>query len=154
MTNAKGGNAKCTVCPQCTVCNPLMGCQYENFGACKNNYGKPGVCYYGVCNTTLKVPRAPLPKCKSYDITKIPVQIVNDINGLDCSTFGSIFKSVCISGKCTPFVDGFDLLGKNVGCALSADGTMCDTNGIFTDGEVCKGGLCTMPVNPQKKCIL
>jgi hypothetical protein len=154
MSNAKGGGSECTVCPQCTVCNPLMGCQYENFGACKNKYGKPGVCYYGVCNTALKVPKTPLPKCKTYDITKKPVQITNSINGLDCTTPGSIFHSVCISGKCTPIVEGFDLLGQNVGCMLAADGTLCDTNGIFTDGEMCINKLCTMPINPQKKCIL
>jgi hypothetical protein len=154
LVNAKGGAAKCTVCPQCTICDPLLGCQYQNFGSCKNNLGKTGICYYGTCNTTLKVPSTPLPKCKTYDITKNPVQIVNNINGLDCTTFGSIFKSACISGVCTPFVDGFDLLGNNAGCMLSANGVMCDTNGVFTDGEVCKNGLCTMPANPQNKCIL
>jgi hypothetical protein len=150
----KGGTAKCTVCPQCTVCNPFMGCQYVNFGGCKNKVGKAGVCYYGNCNTTLKVPKTPLPVCKTYDITQNPVKIVNGINGLDCSTLGSIFGSVCISGRCTPFVDGFDQMGFNTGCLIASNGTICDTNGIFTDGEVCMGGLCTMAINPQNKCIL
>ena len=155
LSNAKGGGAKCSVCPQCMVCNPLLGCQYSNFGICKNTLGKNGYCYYGNCNTNIIVPKVALPLCKTYEIGfNNTLKLVNDINGLDCSTFGSIFKSSCISGICTPFVDGFDLLGNNVGCKLSSNGIMCDTNGVFTDGEVCMNGLCTMPLNPQKKCLI
>jgi hypothetical protein len=34
---------------------------------------------------------------------------------------------------------------RNIGCVGLADGTLCDTNDLFNDGETCVGGICKFP---------
>ena len=143
----RGGGPKCITCPQCMVCDPKAGCQYSNFGSCLTTNKKKGVCYYGNCTTTIKLPKTPLSICKTYEIPSM--QIVNEMNGLGCSLPGALINSFCVNGQCLPFVDAFNVLGQNIGCNFFPDNTMCDSNGVFTDGERCVSGLCTMPYNPQ-----
>jgi hypothetical protein len=147
-----GGGGKCSLCPPCMVCNPLVGCQYSNFVSCVTPTNKKGTCLNGVCDTTIPTPPPSPSPCKTYVLTNTVPTLVNKINGIDCTPFGSLMKYMCYHGVCTPFVDGLDKLGNNVGCKLIKDGTFCDTNGVLTDGETCMKDVCTMPPNAYNLC--
>lgn len=159
---AKGGTPKCTTCPSCMVCDPLIGCTYDNFSQCTNNNWK-GFCVNGFCNTTIgNIPLVKPPACKTYRFTRVMVNgtakiataMVNDINGLSCTKLGAILESVCIKGVCTPYTLGIDRLGQPTGCQGLPDGFLCDTNMVFTDGERCVNQKCVMPDNPQSLCTM
>ena len=70
---AKGGAPKCATCPSCMICDPLIGCTYDNFSPCVtsgvNNI--KGYCLNGNCNTTIgafsNLPKPPI--CKTYKFT-------------------------------------------------------------------------------------
>lgn len=158
---ARGGN-KCILCPSCMVCDPLVGCVYDNFSKCTVNKVK-GYCTNGSCNTTIGVLSITKPAvCKTYKFTNVTVNgvdtlkrtTVDDINGLSCTTPGALLESVCIKGTCTPYTLAIDKLGKPTGCNGMPDGFMCDTNAVLTDGEVCMNQKCVMPENPQLLCRL
>jgi hypothetical protein len=163
---AKGGAPKCATCPSCMICDPLIGCTYDNFSPCVtsgvNNI--KGYCLNGNCNTTIgafsNLPKPPI--CKTYKFTrtvvngtsKLSVNLINNFNGLSCTKPGAILESVCIKGSCTPYVIAIDLLGNPTGCNGLPDGFLCDTNMIFTDGEKCINQKCVMPNEPDTSCLL
>lgn len=159
---AKGGAPKCTSCPNCMTCDPLIGCIYDNFLPCTNNNLK-GFCLNGLCNITIgNIQLTKPPVCKTYSFSRISINgtikiattVVNNINGLSCTKPGAILESVCIKGTCTPYTLGIDLFGNPTGCQGLPNGFMCDTNSVFTDGEYCFNQKCVMPENSQSLCIL
>lgn len=159
---SKGGAPKCISCPSCMICDPLIGCTYDNFSPC-TNIDKKGYCVNGFCNTTIvnSVPFKP-PVCKTFKFTrtvvngtsKITTSLANNINGLSCTQLGAILESVCIKGVCTPYTLGIDRLGQPTGCRGLPNGFMCDTNFVFTDGEKCMNETCVMPSDPLSLCPL
>lgn len=158
---ARGGN-KCLTCPSCMVCDPLVGCVYDNFTPCLTNKVK-GLCFNGVCNTTISnVVKSKPPVCKTYAFKttlingthKLSSALVDEINGLSCTKLGALLESVCIKGACTPYVLAIDKFGGATGCKGLPNGFMCDTNSVFTDGEQCSNGTCTMPENGFSFCKL
>ena len=156
---SKGGAPKCTSCPSCMICNPLIGCTYDNFLPCTTGVNNiKGYCVNGSCNTTIgafiNLQKPPI--CKTYkftrNVTKISANLANDLNGLSCTKFGAILESVCIKGTCTPYTIAIDLTGNPTGCNGLPDGFMCDTNMLFTDGEKCINQKCVMPTDPISLC--
>lgn len=150
----RGGAPKCSTCPSCMKCNPLIGCVFDNYQSCVTPDGKfKGTCFRGICDTKLKVPSIP-PICKVWHCNiKNNCTLGNEVSGIDCTPTGSLVNYACFSGKCKPFVDGLDKLGNNVGCQFFIQGTLCDTNGVLTDGEICVNGLCVYPpAGPQCIC--
>ncbi len=162
FVDARGGS-KCLTCPSCMVCDPLIGCVYDNFTHCLDNKIN-GYCINGYCNTTIgRMSLKKPPVCKSYKIvnmtlasggTKLSARLINDINGLSCTQVGAIMESACINGVCTPYTLGIDKVGQPTGCQGLPDGFMCDTNGVFTDGEKCLSQKCVMPSNAPSFCKL
>jgi hypothetical protein len=123
---------------------------------CKTSTGIGGVCYFGLCNTQIQLPTTPPPICKMYRCTPgAPCSLVNQADGTDCTTPGAAFHSVCMTGVCKLVVDGLNKAGQNTGCWLVKDNTLCDTNGIFTDGEICINNVCTRPppLRPLKPAV-
>jgi hypothetical protein len=162
---AKGGAGKCVTCPTCMICDPLIGCIYDNFTPCivgVNN--TKGYCVNGGCNTTIgafvNLPKPPI--CKTYKFTrtiingtsKMSVSLASDLNGLSCTKVGAILESVCIKGTCTPYVIAIDLTGNPTGCNGLPNGFLCDTNMLFTDGEKCINQKCVMPTESNVLCPL
>lgn len=162
---SKGGAGKCTTCPSCMICDPLIGCIYDNFTPCTSGTNNiKGYCLNGNCNTTIgafsNLPKPPI--CKTYKFTrtvingttKLSASLINNFNGLSCTKPGAILESICIKGACTPYVIAIDLLGNPTGCNGLPDGFLCDTNTIFTDGEKCINQKCIMPIEPEILCLL
>ena len=160
---SKGGAGKCAVCPSCMVCDPLIGCMYDNFSPCTGTSNLKGYCINGSCNTTIGNTVLSKPAvCKTYKLTRVVTNgvvkftttLVNDINGLSCTTVGAALESVCVKGTCTPYTLGIDKFGNPTGCSGLPDGFMCDTNQVFTDGEKCINQKCVMPSDLQSLCLL
>jgi hypothetical protein len=136
---------------------------YDNFSPCTTPGKVKGLCLYGTCNTTIaNVVKTKPPVCKSYAFKssvvngtkKISAVLVDEINGVSCTKLGAAIESVCIKGACTPYVLAVDKLGGATGCKSFPNGFMCDTNAVFTDGEECINGTCTIPENSYSFCKL
>lgn len=135
----------CPVCNSCQKCDTKKGVcvATKTFASCVSGT-KAGICYSGACNTKISLPPTPLPECKTY---RCPASgtcaIVNSANGLPCGDVSAEVHSVCITGTCSPVMDGLNTQLKNVGCWLVRDNIRCDTNEIFTDKEFCVNNVCT-----------
>jgi len=138
-------------CPSCTMCDVAKGtCTLpRDFVTCTSKT-LPGVCMAGACNTKLSLPSpiVALNKCQTY---RCPVSGVctkmSKPDGTDCSTAGAALHSACVSGVCKNVILGViePMPFRNIGCVGLPDGTICDTNDSFIDGEKCVGGVCKFP---------
>lgn len=138
-------------CPSCMMCDTKKGtCTLpRDFVTCTSRT-LPGVCMAGACNTkiSLPLPITALNKCQTY---RCPVSgVCNKVSkpdGTDCSSVGDPLHSACLNGVCKPLILGIvePMPLRNIGCVGLADGTLCDTNDLFNDGETCVGGICKFP---------
>ena len=159
---AKGG-VKCSTCPPCMLCDQLVGCVYDNFSPCLALGNKKGYCLNGICDVKLgqiaKLPKPPICNTYKFNTTlvngkpKISYTTVSGINGISCTKVGAILESVCMNGKCTPYVNAITIFGDATGCMGLPDGFLCDTNFVFTDGEKCINERCVMPDVPNSCTI-
>ena len=138
-------------CPSCTKCDEKKGtCSVaRDFVTCTKTT-VPGVCFAGTCNTKISLPAIRAAnKCQTYTCpVQGECQVVTAPDGTDCTPTNAIdWESVCISGICSRIFLGvgeeFPL--QNVGCVGKPDGSVCDTNHNYIDGETCQGGICKFP---------
>jgi len=146
------GQAVCPLkCPSCMMCDVKRGtCTLpRDFVTCTSK-ALAGVCMAGACNTKISLPTpiVALNKCQTYHC---PVSGVctkmSKPDGTDCSTVGAELHSACIGGVCKKVILGViePMPFRNIGCVGLPDGTLCDTNDSFIDGETCVGGVCKFP---------
>jgi len=136
-------------CPSCTMCSIKKGtCSLpRDFVSC-TKAGVAGICYAGTCNTKLSLP-GPVTtnKCQTYNCpTSGTCTLITAPDGTNCAPLNVLvaFESVCLKGVCQRILPGVtDLMPfRNIGCTGMPDGTVCDTNNVFTDGETCQNGIC------------
>jgi len=138
-------------CPTCTMCDVAKGtCTLpRDFVTCTSKT-LPGVCMAGGCNTKLRLPKPiiGLNKCQTYNCPVSGLCVKKSKpDGTDCSSIDAEFHSACVSGVCKKVIDALvePMPFSNIGCFGLPDGTICDTNESFIDGEKCVGGVCKFP---------
>lgn len=139
------------LCPPCTKCNPKKGTCTEplDFVNCTTN-AVSGVCFAGTCNTKISLPiKKASNQCQTYSCPVSGVcKLKTAPDGTDCTPLNAIgYEAVCIKGACKPVWLGVteEMPIQNIGCVGKANGVMCDTNHVITDGETCQNGICRYP---------